>query len=671
MGFFISDDHNGVIEAWETAAATISTTGGSKPLSPSDLSLSLQIRSQANLRAFTHLSYDVARDRIVLTNGQGWIDSGANWNDTFNIFPPTWTHAAYDAKSLDPRTALNITDISGYMFPISGAASWFTHDHSTGQWYATYRDRYRAEGRTSGEFTEDYGNTLFHTFTTATRAGGTTIYTVDEELGAQAVDDTLWTKTLGLSTGIIAAKPIAIKGNVSEVLLPPVVMSDVVAYAYGNGSYYGAYVSLVKTDANRTYVSSRPIDLVFVFGLAPVGIDRFMLIGHIGTDAFRVLGQTAPLVALTYRYDRTSVRLELDDAAEIPTQFTYTWPDHVGHVTYDTKRQALVLLSPDHTTFERHVFDQQCHPIAPNIATLTAPVSPIQAGFTTSFAGATLKDVMPVGTATTGLTYTGSATPTELGSEPTEFATAATTGTGTFSIDFTSAASGAAMAITAAVSSFSVGISNQTTLGSQWGIEPVALLSTSAAFAVSATLSAAASPQTTTTSTIILAKRPIQDNDAGGGTPRELDHPLSGTFASPLIYPINPQYWTNILDQALIKPLYASTRTLEKTATVQYGKDLTDVEVVETWMGGGNRIAMSLSFFSSLWDMFAGDLDFVSQGFIQWSPRDLGNLKFKIIITDLTVGGQGGITVNHLARQGDGHIYESVQLKMRLIEQIT
>ncbi len=167
----------------------------------------------------------------------------------------------------------------------------------------------------------------------------------------------------------------------------------------------------------------------------------------------------------------------------------------------------------------------------------------------------------------------------------------------------------------------------------------------------------------------ILAKRPIKDNDAGGGTPRELDHPLSGSFPSPLVYDLNPQVWTGHLDVALTKPLYATTRTLEKTATVQYVKDLTDVEVKETWMGGGKRIAMSLTQFTLLYDYFNNPPDFQTDSFIIWRPRDISNKQYLVAITNLTVGG-GRFMMDRIANQGDGWIHETVEMTMRIISEV-
>jgi hypothetical protein len=476
-----------------------------------------------------------------------------------------------------------------------------------------------------------------------------------------------------LATTIIAARPNGIKGNIAEIMPAPVVMNDIVAFAYGGGSFYGAYISLVKRDSAKTWVSSRPLDMAYVFAMVPVGQDQLMVVGHIATDGFSLLGQTAPLIALTFRYDRVKGALELDDAATIPTDYVYTWPTHVGFMTYDTARQALVLLSPDQTTFERHVFDQLCHPQSPDVVGQLVPLGPVQAGTTTTWTGLTARAAMPVGNVAPGVIYEGSVTSTTYLEQPTRLTTRATTGTGTVAIGLASAASDATLTLTMGLSSFSVGVSNTATWGPQYGVESVSLLATSATFVVSAALSAAASATSVRTSATILAKRPIQATDAGGGTPRELDHPLSGTYTAPLVYPWSPPAYANIGGgQVLDGPLYATIRTLSKTAVVGFTSDDSDAEIVEEWPGGGDRIAMAWDFFSSLWDYFKSqdDLTFANGQFLEWAPKDTANNRYQVIITNLTVGGQQGVMLDHLAKQGSGFVHETVRMTMRIVAEI-
>jgi len=82
---------------------------------------------------------------------------------------------------------------------------------------------------------------------------------------------------------------------------------------------------------------------------------------------------------------------------------------------------------------------------------------------------------------------------------------------------------------------------------------------------------------------------------------------------------------------------------------------------------------MAFSFFSSLWDYYANPPDFVSQGFILWRPRDISARVYQVILTGLTVGGGGGhdIQLDHLAKQGDGVIHDTVTLHMRLVSEVS
>lgn len=664
MGFVRIDDHGGVLGAWSSVAPA------------GKVFQNVEERPQA----FTHLSYDHGRDVIILSNGVAGASNNYYDNDALDAAEYysalDLTHTAIKGPSLNPAGALEVVGQSRFRFPISGTALWFTVDHSSGKLYGCIHALFKEQPRQSGAFFTDYGNVMMWTYTLVP-SGPSTIYVQVETLGTQAIPDGLNAQTIQLAAFTQAGKPIALKPDHGSIMVAPVVMGDVAAYAYGQGTYYGAYIALHKTDAAHTWVASRPIGLSFVFGLAPIGIDQFILFGHVGTDAFTIGGQTAEVAALTYRYNRISGRLELDDASIIPTSYVYRWPDHVGYMTYDSRRQAIILLSPDGTTFERYSYDRLCHPISPNILGTPAPVRPLHAGRQTTFAALGQKNIQPVGGINLKVQYGGSTT-SAYDQQPAEVRLGAIDGIGTFTVGLTSVASSASLSIQLFYSGFSVAVSSTTTHGSAYGVTHLSLTSVSAAFVVSATLSASVSATSLVTGATILAKRPVKETDAGGGTPRELDHPLSGTYPSPLVYPWSPPVWTGMLDIPLKHPLYASQRTLEKTATVQFSGDVTDVEVVETWPGGGNRIAMPLSFFSSLWDYYANPPDFVSQGFILWRPRDVSARVYQVIITGLTVGGAGGggggehaITLDHLAKQGDGFIHDTVTVRLRLVSEVS
>jgi hypothetical protein len=704
MGFSLLDRISGVANAWLDHGVT-SDKGGSLAVSGDDetyLGNPALAVTPVNGSVIQHgrfgnsLSYDPALDEIIWVNGemrrtpgsstQVQIDAGLrNYTD----FLPTdafttaknsvITYTRVSANSLDPALSptadsepgLVINGRSFYTWVTSGAANGFTYDHQNGFLYAYHGSRIALQRRTNSEYDQDYGNPSFYTlFDRESFIGRSRWFTAFA--GEDTATPTMLAQMDFLLFALGANKPWPIKPAGQKFMVPPVVMNDVVAHAFSHGGFGGVMITNQRGEP-ATWIGSHPIDQAAFLGMFPLGIDRFMTIGFMGAAGLNSIGSgDTPLVAMTYRYNRGNNQLTIDDISLVPTQYKYTWPDHVGFMTFDTKRQALILMDPTFETFERHVFSILCHPLSPNKIATPAPITPIHAGQTSKWITATYDDVMPIAAPFVELQFGGSATTvageTFKGTDA-GFRTDGTTGTGTFKSTFTSGACGTSFTITGVFSGWSTTLSATLDVGEKFGADAVSLQSTSAAFLVSATLSAA-SPTTVFTTATITAKRPIKDNDAGGGTPRELDHPVSGVYASPLVYELNPQIWTGQLDEALTKPLYATTRTLEKTATVQHSKDITDIEVKEIWMGGGNRIAMSLAQFTSIYDMFNNPPNIQDQGFILWRPRDVSNKVYKVLMTNLTVGGNVNFQMDHLSRQGDGWIHEQVELTMRIVEEV-
>jgi hypothetical protein len=637
-------------------------------------------------RFTNRLSYDPGFDEIIWTNGetrvapssssQTEIDANfhrySDWEEGGNfetIKNAIITNARIDANSLDPALGpIAVKGYSQFQWVLSGQCHGFTYDHNTGILYGVYDRRVGIQKRTNTEYDQDYGNVKFSRL--FGNAGGTSI----QRYFVEPIGEHLDTEASRLTTdfllfAIAAAKPWPIKPDQGKFVASPVLFDDVGIVAFGFGKF-GGFMMVNTRGEPPVWLSSHPVEMTSVYAMMPMGIDRFMTVQTIGAGGLIGAGsQDHPLLAVSWRLNRTNNRIEIDDISRIPTQYKYVYPDHVGFMTFDTNRQALILMSPSMETFERHVNSVLCHPLTPNIVNKVVPLEPVHAGQMVKFATATYSDAMPVGAPFIGLSYGGSASATNFTAADAGFRTGGTKGTGNFNIGLTSAACGANFTITAEFSGFSTLLCATLTDGEKFGADPISLSSVSAAFLVSATLSAA-SPTTVNTAATILAKRPIKDNDAGGGTPRELDHPLSGSYPSPLVYELNPQVWTGHIDEALTKPLYASTRTLEKTATVQYTKDLTDIEIRETWMGGANRIAMGLAQFTSIFDYFNNPPDLQSDGFIIWRPRDVSSKEYNVAMVNLTVGGSPNFVIDHLARQGDGWIHETVELTMRIIGEV-
>jgi len=197
------------------------------------------------------------------------------------------------------------------------------------------------------------------------------------------------------------------------------------------------------------------------------------------------------------------------------------------------------------------------------------------------------------------------------------------------------------------------------------------VLAASNTFNVSAGISASLSATTLTTAATILPGQPALKSDAvGAGTPQQLSYPTSA-LASPLVFELNPQMWTNMQAEALTRPLYGAQRTLTKTANVQFVGDITDLEVKLIWMGGGDRrIAMTWTFFSQLYNYFFNVPDVASAGYITWSPKDLNNHAYQILFTNLEVGGQNTIQLDTLTKTLDGFVHDAVTATFRIISKL-
>lgn len=668
MGFVIADKRTNIKSAWEAAQVGVDDGGNDSH------TVVLTDPIGSNLRYYLKLSYDRNRDRLIISNG----DSG-NTIDAFAYIEGDYHntdfddqnhayHVAFDADTLDPAKTLVAAEASRWLYPLEGACMQFVTDHTTGAFYGVNGLRYRPHPNTGVQYDQDYGGYPMAIYELKN------VINLDEFFAIEYFGTTIMPKdgdvyynTNLQAVGTVSAQPIVTKGTVGVVMAPPVIMDDIIVFAYASGPIHGGY--LYAATLNGDWISSRPIRMSYVLGIAPIGVDRFIVIGSLSGGI--IGGVTQPVSVFTYRYDRIRGSVILDDVAGLNTDFEYKFPDHVGFMTFDSLRGTLILLSPDMTTIERHVFDQQCHPIAPTRVLTPVPVQPLHAGRATRFVGSTLKGAGATQSRAISIDYGSQVSAGNFTTYTGQFRTRQRDGAGGFTVGLTSATEGLTLSITATTSSFSTVVSATTGDGSKYGNEHMALQSDTANFQVSASLSAGTSSTVISTSSTIIPRRPILQSDAGGGTPRELEYPAPSPFATPIIYPFNPQQWTDFLGQPLSRPIYKEVKTLGKTVTTELEKNISDVTVVETWLGGGDRLAMPVSFLAALWEYFANPPDVVSQGYIIWRPRDLTASTYKVVIANLEVGGtQNAITFDNLVKQGVGIVHDEVRLSLRIIDEV-
>jgi len=146
-------------------------------------------------------------------------------------------------------------------------------------------------------------------------------------------------------------------------------------------------------------------------------------------------------------------------------------------------------------------------------------------------------------------------------------------------------------------------------------------------------------------------------------------HPVLGAFD----YEVKPDEWVNIDADAIIAPVWASTRTLTGAANVLWNGNLRDVVVEERWkaLGGLAMPITQLRMLMAIWTMPV-DPDV---GYVIWYPNYITQEAFKVLPVGLSSGGQG-ITfddvVNYKDENGEpiGWMTNPVTFTLKLVERL-
>ena len=618
--------------------------------------------------AFTRLSYDVEADAVIACNGRWdgitpsflWHEIlGGNTSVTGTGRQPL-SQVLLRADTLHPAGSAGtggtiVSDGASQQYvPVQGAATGYSYDPNTRNTYQHYWHFATGGCRGGGpSLPFGYGVVSMLTVTSSTLFGGWHQVTWNGTVnGEQMIASAMWPGAGGRA-GALQFIP-----EFYWAPLPAVLLDDIAVFAFADhtgNSWISCRKRPVTTAAN--WRGTRSLPFGWPMSLSPMGTDRVIGIW------WSVPRNGANLVYAIFRYDRGIERLRLEDVGNVPNFATYYFPHHMGYSTYDISRARLVFLSPDNA-IHLFVLENFCHPRVPRELGEPAPLDPFHAGYQQRFALLTNTTVKLLGAPRITVSYPAFASTAFL-RDPQQFGTNAVDGTGTFAVIWSSSASGSAGTITLGFSSYSVGLSATYSQGIAYGTEAMTLLASTATFTVSTTLTA-----TSAVTVTIQPRIPVSQADAvGAGSPRLLSYPTSA-LATPYYYGMNPHQTINFNANPLTRPLYASQRTLSKTATVQFQGDVTDLEVTEIWMGGGNRIAMALSQFAALYDFYYNVPDVASVGFITWQPRDISNRSYKVFITSLTVGGGEDITLDTLVKAGIGYVHDEVRMVLRLVEEV-
>jgi hypothetical protein len=149
---------------------------------------------------------------------------------------------------------------------------------------------------------------------------------------------------------------------------------------------------------------------------------------------------------------------------------------------------------------------------------------------------------------------------------------------------------------------------------------------------------------------------------AGAGQGRgRLIHPNPelGTFD----YLREPDAWVNIDGDAIIPPVWSTSKTLLGASNTLFTGDLRDVIVEELW--SKSSVCMELSQARMLIAMWQNPPD-PSVAYVQWWPTYANTLGYNVVILDLSIGGNSGIQLDGVTKSGIGWVRGPVRLKMRV-----
>lgn len=146
-------------------------------------------------------------------------------------------------------------------------------------------------------------------------------------------------------------------------------------------------------------------------------------------------------------------------------------------------------------------------------------------------------------------------------------------------------------------------------------------------------------------------------------------HPTLGSFD----YEVKPDEWVNIDADAVIAPIWASSRTLTSAANVLWEGHLRDVTVEERWKALGG-LAMPMTQMRMLMAIWTTPID-PDVGYVLWYPNYITEVGFKVLPVNLSAGGQGIVfddVVNYKDEDDEpiGWITAPVTFTLKLVERL-
>lgn len=166
--------------------------------------------------------------------------------------------------------------------------------------------------------------------------------------------------------------------------------------------------------------------------------------------------------------------------------------------------------------------------------------------------------------------------------------------------------------------------------------------------------------------TIPLQIYPAFPSESGNG---RLIHPTLGAFD----YEYKPDEWVNIDADAIIPPVWASTRTMTSAANVLWDGNIRDVVVEERWKSLGG-LAMPITQLRMMMAIWTTPVD-PDIGYVTWYPNYISAHGFKVLPVNLSVGGTGialDDVINYKDEDGQpiGWVTSPVTFTLKLVERL-
>lgn len=148
-----------------------------------------------------------------------------------------------------------------------------------------------------------------------------------------------------------------------------------------------------------------------------------------------------------------------------------------------------------------------------------------------------------------------------------------------------------------------------------------------------------------------------------------LVHPMLGA----LDYAAKPDEWVNLLDDVVIPPVWAVTKTLGGSLHSLWPGYLRDVVVEERWKSLGG-LAMPIGQLRMLVNMWMNPPNPETEGYVSWFPNYATGASFSVIVLGVKAG--DGITLDDVIHskdaygENDGWVTAQVTVTMKIVERL-